>query len=94
MLDRLAGAADHRLVLAVDVGDDDVAVDRLQDPLDFVQRREHGRHRAVVRHRNARHLAAAGAHGFQRVVQRGAARRNQRAVFAQAVAHRHVGPMP
>ena len=78
--------------VAVDVGDHHVAVDRLQDALDLRERREHRRHPAVVRHRDARHLAAARADGFQRVGERQSAGRHQRAVFAQAVAHRHVGP--
>ena len=92
LLDRGAGAADDGLVLAVDIGDDDVAVDRLQDPFDLGERRKHGRHPAVVAHRDARHLAAAGADGLQRVVEGQSAGGDQRAVLAQAVAHRHVGP--
>ena len=39
-------------LIAVDVGDHHVAVDRLQDSLDFVERRKHGRHPAVVFHRH------------------------------------------
>ena len=32
---RVAGAADHRLTLAVDIGDHHVAVDRLEDSFDL-----------------------------------------------------------
>ena len=78
-------------LLAVDVGDHHVAVDRLQDSLDFLERRKDRRHPAVVVHRHARHFTAAGADGFQRVLEGKGAGGNQRAVFAQAVSHRHVG---
>jgi hypothetical protein len=47
-LDRLGRSADDRLAGAVDVGDDDVAVDRADDSFDLLQRGEHGRHGAVV----------------------------------------------
>ena len=80
-----------RLAVAVDIGDHHIAVDGLQDSLDFFQRSKHSRHAAVVVHRYLGHSAAASADGLQRVVKGKAAGRNQRSVFAQAVSHRHVG---
>ena len=91
LLDGLARAADHRLAVAVDVGDHHVAVDRLQDSLDFFERRKDRGHPAVVFHRHSGHSAAAGADGFQRILEGKGAGRDQRAVFAQAVSHGHVG---
>ena len=64
-LDGVGGTADDRLAGAVDVGDDDVAVGRVDDALDVGHRGEHGCHRAVVRHRHLGHLAAAGADGLE-----------------------------
>ena len=85
------GSAHHGLVVGVDVGDHGVAGGRLDDPLDLGQRPEHGRHRAVVLHRQAGHLVTACAHGLQRGVEGQRTGRDQRAVLAQAVAHHHVG---
>ena len=65
-----------------------------KNPLDLRNGREHGGHPAVVSHGDARHLAAAGADRFQCVVKGQRAGSDQRSVFAEAVAHRHVGPMP
>ena len=90
-LDRVGRAADDRLAVAVDVGDDDVAVDGADDPLDLGQRAEHRGHRAVVPHRQVRHLAAAGADGLERGVEGQRTGRDERAVLAEAVAHHHVG---
>jgi hypothetical protein len=90
-LDRMACPANHGLVARVEVGDDHVAVDAGQDPLDLFQGGEHGRHAAVVGHRHPGHLAAAGADRLQRVRERQRPGGDQRAVLAKAVAHDHVG---
>ena len=67
LLDCLTRPADHRLAVAVDIGGHYIAVDRLQNPLDFLQWRKHGRHSAVVFERHVGHFAAAGADGFHGV---------------------------
>src|SRR5262252_822856 len=82
LLDGLARAADHSLVVAVDVGDHDVTVDGLDDAFDLLHRREYGSHFAVVRHRYASHLAATGANSEQGVVERQRAGCDQGAVLA------------
>ena len=91
LLDRLACSSDHRLAVTVDVGGYHVTIDRLQNPLDFLDRSEHGRHPAVVFKRHARHFAAARADGFHSVLKRKGARNRQSSVFSHAMAHRHVG---
>ncbi len=89
---RLARAPNHGLAVAIDVRDDDVAINRLQDPFDLRNGSEDGRHAAVVGHRDARHLAAPRAYGLQRVLKRQGAGGHQRPVLSKAVAHRHVRP--
>ena len=90
-LDRGGRAADDRLAVAVEVRDDDVAVDPLQGPLDLGERREDGGHLAVVGDGDARHLAAARADRLEGVVERHDAGGDERAVLAEAVPHHHVG---
>ena len=51
---------------------------------------KHGRHGAVVAHRQIRHLAAPGADRLQRGVEGQRTGGDQSAVFAEAVAHHHV----
>ena len=85
------GAADDRLGRGVDVGDDDVAVGLGDDPLDLVQRREHGRHRPVVLDREMGHLAAPGADRLERGRERQRPGGDEGAVLAEAVAHHEVG---
>ena len=90
LLDRGAGAANDRLVLAVDVGDHHVTTHRFQDALDFFERSKHSRHATLVRRREASHFASTRADSFQRVGEGQAAGGDQRSVFAQAVAHREI----
>ncbi len=74
LLHGFARAADHRLGIAVQIGDHHVAIHRAEDALDLRQRRKHRRHAAVIGHRDARHFAAACAHGFQGIRERHGAR--------------------
>src|SRR6266704_1883050 len=53
--DRVTGAADYRLMLAVDVGDDYVAGDSFQNSFDFRERRKHSGHLACVSYRYTSH---------------------------------------
>ena len=92
LFDGATGAADHGLLVAIVVCDHHVPVDGLQNPLDLRERGEHSRHPAVIRHRDARHLAAAGADRFERVGERQGPGGDQRAVLAQTVPHGHIGP--
>jgi hypothetical protein len=85
------GSADDRLLGAVDVGNDDIAVDAAEGVLDLFQRGEHGGHEAVVLDRDVDHLPAASADGFEGVGEAERSGRDERAVLAQAVAHDHVG---
>ena len=62
-----------------------------QDAFNLRERCEDRRHPAVIGHRDARHLAAAGADGFEGVCKRQGADGDQRSVFAEAVAHGHIG---
>ena len=87
----IAVASDHGLVVAVDVGDHHVAVDRLQDSFDFGQRSKDGGHSAGVGHGDAGHATTARADGYQRVFEGQSAGGDQCSVLAEAVAHRHVG---
>ena len=91
-LDGARRAADHRLRHRVDVGDHDVAVARVDHALDLLERAHHRRHRAVVLDLQVRHLAPARAHRFERGLEGQRPGGDQRAVFAEAVAHHHVGP--
>ena len=87
----ISRAADHRLMLTVDIGDYDVALHRFQDSLDFFQGREDGCHLAFVGYSHAGHSTAAGADSFQRILEGQSASSYQCSVFAQAVAHGHIG---
>ena len=87
----VGGTTDHGLVVGVDVGDDCIPRRVIDDPLDLGERPEHGGHRSVVLHRQARHLVAARAHGLERGVERERAGSDQRAVLTEAVPHHHVG---
>ena len=91
LLDGFARAANHRLAVAINIRDHHVALHRLQDSLDLIDRRKNGRHFAVVFPRHFGHFTAARAHRFQRIRKRQPARGNQCPVFAQAVPHGHVG---
>ncbi len=88
---RIAGAANDCLMFAVDIGDHHVALDRLQNSFDFIQRCKHSGHLALVGHGHARHAATAGADCFQGFVERQSAGSDQCPVLAQAVTHCHVG---
>ena len=87
----VGGAADHRLVVGVDVGDDDVPGGLVDDPFDLGERAEDRCHRTVVLDRERSHFSAPGTHGFQRGVERERASGDERAVLSQAVPHHHVG---
>ncbi len=78
------------MLVAVDVGDDDIAVDFREDRLDVGQRREHGCHEPVVGHRHLRHLSAPGADRLEGFGEAERVGRDERAVLAEAVAHHHV----
>ena len=90
-LHRRGGAADDGLAGAVDVGDDDVAVDAGDDPLDLGEGREHCSHGAVVLDVEVGHLAAPGTHRLEGVSERQGAGSHESAVLAEAVAHDEVG---
>ena len=92
--DRVGGAAEHDLVRRVDVGEHDVAVDPSDDLLDLLQRGHDRGHRSGVVRLEARHLASAGAHGLERVLEGQRAGGDQRPVLADGVAHDHVGRDP
>ena len=64
--DGIGRAAQHDLLGRVDVGEDDVAVDRGHDLLDLRERRHHGGHGSWVLGLQVGHLAPTGAHGLQR----------------------------
>ena len=84
------GPADDRLLGAVDVRDDDVAVDVSENFLDLLQRREDGRHEAVVGNRDMGHLTTASADRFEGAGEAHRTHGHERAVLAQAVAYDHV----
>ena len=86
----LACAADHGLAGGVDVGGHHVAVDLLQGCLDHIQGRHDRGHPAVVIHAHLGHFSAPGRRSFQRVGEGHDARGDERAVFAQRVAHDHI----
>ena len=58
--------------------------------LDFFQRSKDCCHAAVIVYGNAGHLAATRADGFESIRKRKGIRRNQRAIFTEAVAHGEV----
>ena len=78
LFDRFTRATNHPLPVAVDVGNDHVAIDGFQHSFDLLNRRKHRRHFAVVVHRHSSHPAAACTHCFQCVFKRQRARSNQR----------------
>ena len=89
-LDGLGLSADDGLAVAVDVGDDDVAVRGVDDLLDLLQRTEHSCHGAVVADVEAGHLVPTGCDSLECGGERQRAGRDQRPVLTQAVAHHHV----
>ena len=91
LFDGLGGAPHHTLGVGVDVGGDDVAVHLLDRRLDDTDWRHDGSHPAVVVVGNFGHFRTAGGRGFQRMGERHDARRNQRGVFTERMAHHHVG---
>ncbi len=91
LLDPGGTAADDGLLGAVDVGDDDVIVDRFEHLLDFADRAESGGHQAVVLHGAFGHFIAAGADGPEGVFEGDRPGRHQRSVLPEAVPHDHVG---
>ena len=91
LLDGPRRAADHGLRRAVDVGNHDVTVDRVDDAFDLLERADHGRHCAVVLDLQACHLVAAGAHRLERVAEVEGVGGDQCAVLPETVAHYQVG---
>ena len=87
---RIAGASDHGLLAAVDVGGDDVAVDCVEGALDVLDRGKDGSHQPTVFDVDVRHLASAACNSVQRVVVGERPCGNERAVLAEAVTHHHV----
>ena len=90
LLDGLAGPADHSLRVGVDVGGHCVAVHFLQGLLDHIQRGHDRGHPAVVAPAYLGHLGPAGGGGFERISEGHDLGGDQRAVFAQRVAHHHI----
>ncbi len=86
-----AGAADHELAVAVDVGQHRVAVHLLQRAQHGVAGSEHGDHPAGVVHLHLAHLATPGRSGLQGVGEGHDAGAYQGGVLAQGVPHHHVG---
>ena len=93
-LDPCGRSADHRLLVAVDIGDHHVVVDRVDYALDLLDRCEDCRHLPCVGHVDVGHLASAPGYGFERIFERERTGRHQGPVLAQAVAHHHVGLDP
>ena len=91
LLHGLAAAAKDALAVAVDVGRDDVAVDFGQGVLDHVIRGQYGGHHAVVVYLDLAHFAPTRRGRFQGVGKGHNAGSNQGGIFAQRVAHHHVG---
>ncbi len=89
-LDARRRSADYGLFGAVDIGDDDIVVDRGENFFDFVDRPEDGGHHAVVVQGATGHFVTAGADGFQGFLERYGPARHKRAVFAKTVPHDHV----
>ena len=93
-LDSRGRSTDHRLLVAVDIGDHHVVVDRVDCTLDLLDRCEDCRHLPCVGHVDVGHLAPAPGNGFERILERERTGRHQGPVLAQAVAHHHVGLHP
>ncbi len=83
-------APDDAFLRAVDVGDDDVAVHRLDGATDLIHGAEHGGHDAGVVQGYAGHGLASCRDRFQRVAEGDRPGGRQRTPLAQAVAHDHV----
>ena len=60
-------AADDRFLCAVDVGNDNIFVDRVQNFLDLIDRSLNSSHHSVVVEGAPGHFVAASAYGFQRI---------------------------
>ena len=90
-LDCLGGATDDGLRVAVDVGDDDVAVDLPQRALDLLEGGEHRGHPATVLDSDVGHLAAPSTDGLEGVGEAQRSAGDEGAVLAQAVTHHHLG---
>ena len=86
----VAGAGDHRLLLAIHVGRREVAADLGQAPHNFVGRPEHRSHLALVADGHRRHGPRPRAHGDQGLGKVEHARAHCRRPLAQAVPHHHV----
>ena len=84
------GAPDHRLGGGVDVGEDNVAVDRRDDLLGGLERPHHRDHQSGVVDRQVGHLVSASADRLEGGGERQALGGDERAVLAEAVAHHHV----
>ena len=91
---RDAGPADDGLAAAVDVGDDDVAVDAGEDLFHLPEWSEDGGHQAPVLDLEVDHLPAARAHRFERIGERQGAGSYQSPVLAEAVAHHEIRAKP
>ena len=83
-------AADDRLAVAVDVGDDDVALYLLKQSFHFFDGCEDRRHQAVVFDRHLGHGMRPRADGLERIGKGQGTGGHECAVFAEAVAHHHV----
>jgi len=90
---RIGRPADHRLIGAVDVGDD-ASIDAGHSRFDLGKRGQHRRHDAAVLDLEVAHLPTAGTHRLECVLEGEAAGRHQRAVLAEAVTHDEVGHDP
>ena len=90
----IRGPTDHRLLGAVDVGDDHVAVDFFQGTLDLAQWGKYSQHGPIIGNGDSRHFLAARTHSAQRIGKRHDASGHQRAVLAQTMAHDHIGMNP
>ena len=93
-VDRGALAADHGLFVTVDVSDDEIAVDTREHALNVRQRREDSGHLAVVFHGHVRHFPTTCADRFECLGKRKDTCLHERRVFAEAVAHDHIGLYP
>ena len=88
---RFGRPPDDRLLVAIDIGDDEIATVLGDDALDLRDRGEDGEHGAVIGDRDLAHLGAAGADRSERVAEVHRTGGHEGAVFAQAVTHHHVG---
>ena len=90
-VDGRALATDDSLLEAVDIGDNEVAIDTREYALYVCQRCKDGGHLAVVLYRNVGHFPASGADGFECFGECQDAGLHEGRVFTEAVAHDHVG---